>query len=338
VGSPSLERPALPLDSEAGEAPAPDPARARKTKLRRRIKKWLGRLGIGVVARVLPALYCAYMWFVYKTSRVEHVNTDLLPLLRDRYGGLVGIMWHQEVFMVAWSFRQYEGHTVASTSDLGKVITGLLKVNGFTVFRGGSSARHKRQRVLPAMIEHMQTVPGVAYGITCDGPVGPPYRVRAGSIRIAHATHKPILVARTWCKRRIDLKTWDHAFLPLPFNHIVQAFAGPYFAPVDADDPAALERFRREVETELLELTHYVHRRIGDPPTPDGRFGFPEGWTPTWGDELPARPIEVDDAHPASRSRGALPVRARARREQRRAVARARERARAARDRAAPTA
>ena len=105
------------------------------------------------------------------------------------------------------------------------------------------------------MIARMQEQPGVAYGITCDGSKGPPYVVKPGSIQIAHACHKPMIPARTWCRRRIQLKGWDRAVIPLPFNHIVQAFVGPYFPPVDCDRPEVLERFRQHLENELLELT-----------------------------------------------------------------------------------
>ena len=45
-----------------------------------------------------------------------------------------------------------------------------LHRNGFIVFRGGSTDSHSRRRqILPDMIRHMKEVPGVAYGITCDG-------------------------------------------------------------------------------------------------------------------------------------------------------------------------
>jgi hypothetical protein len=310
----------LPEPQAATESP--DAAAPRKTKLRRRVKRsfnrWLNRL----LSWALPPVYCAYMWFVYKTSRVVHENTDLLWLLRERYGGLVGIMWHQEVFMVAWAFRHYEGHTLASPSEFGNIITGLLKKNGFVVFRGGSTdSRSRRRRILPDMIRHMKEVPGVAFGITCDGTKGPPYKVKPGSIAIAHACAKPMIVARTWCKRRIDLPGWDRSYIPLPFNHIVQAFAGPYFVPVGADDPAVLESFRGEIENELLELTYYVHQQIGDLPG-ELRFGFPAGWKPSWGGSISHPPFEPSSPHPALRQRGAEPEGEMAKRRQRDAVAR----------------
>jgi lysophospholipid acyltransferase (LPLAT)-like uncharacterized protein len=270
----------------------------------------------------VPAVYNAYMGFVFRTSRVEYENTDLLWLLRERYGGLVGIMWHQDVFTVAWCFRQYEGHTLASPGELGNLITAMLQRNGFIVFRGGSTrSKRRRRRVLPDMIHHMRSVPGVAFGITCDGSNGPPYKVKTGSVAIAHACAKPMIVARTWCRRRINLPGWDRSYIPLPFNHIIQVFAGPYFVPAEADDPAVLEQFRSQLENELLELTHYAHERIGDVPA-EPRFGFPAGWQPAWGGRLPRYPFVPAAGHPALAQEGAQPLGAEARRRQREAVER----------------
>src|SRR3990172_11121273 len=84
----------------------------RRRPLRRRLRRRRARIGVDRLTYVAPAIYQGYMWLVYATSRVEHENTDLLWLLRERYGGLVRIMWHQDVFTVAWSFRRFEGDTL----------------------------------------------------------------------------------------------------------------------------------------------------------------------------------------------------------------------------------
>jgi lysophospholipid acyltransferase (LPLAT)-like uncharacterized protein len=305
-----------------------DPAvapRPRKRRLRRRIKKALARIGVWLVCRILPPIYVAYMWFVHATSKVEHLDTDLLWLLRERYGGLVGVMWHQEVFTVAYAFRQYEGHTLASRSDFGSLITAMLALNGFVVFRGGSStSKHRRTKVLPELIRHMRDVPGVAYGITCDGSNGPIYELKQGSVLIAQACHKPMIVCRTWARRRIDLGGWDRPYIPLPFNHIVQAFAGPYFVPVDAG-ATGVEAFRLELQNDLLELTHWVHEYLGERAPAAGRPDFPPGWAPRWSPQaLPRYPVDPPPGHPAAAQTRAEPRGGAARRRQVAAVARSR--------------
>jgi hypothetical protein len=145
--------------------------------------------------------------------------------------------------------------------------------------------------------------------------------VKAGSITIARACAKPMIVSRTWCKRRINLPGWDRSYIPLPFNHIVQAFVGPYFVPPDADDPTVLEAFRAKIENELLELTYYVHQKIGDVPL-SPRFGFPVGWESTWDGKIPKPSFEAPSGHPALRQHGAEPQGEDAKQRQRAAVAR----------------
>lgn len=295
--------------------------RPRRTKLRRRLKRIAALPFLAFARWFFPPIYCLYMKFVYLTSSVEHIQTDLLWALRKRYGGLVGTMWHEEVFMVAWSFRQYEGHTLASQSDFGDIIAAMLKWNKFVVLRGGSHRGRVRRKILPQMIQHMREGQGVAYGITCDGSKGPAYVLKNGSVRIAHACNKPMMVARTWCKRRITLSGWDRAIIPLPFNRIVQTFVGPYFPPADADDPEVLETFRAHLEQELLDLTWWTHERMGTLPA-EPRHGFPPGWSPSWGKTLPQYPFAPPSGHPAFAELGAVPRGAGAQRRQAAAIER----------------
>ena len=322
--------PETPLASDsAPEAPSPitsseDEERPRKPRsLKRRIRKVFARIGVKLATWFLPPIYVAYMWFVHATSKVEYIDTDLLWLLRERYGAMIGVLWHQEVFTVAYAFRHYEGHTLASRSDFGSLIAAMLNMNGFVVFRGGSSnSRTRRTKVLPEMIRHMEEVPGVAYGITCDGSNGPIYEIKKGSVVIAHACHKPMIVSRTWAKRRINFSSWDRAFVPLPFNHIVQAFAGPYFTPKDASKED-LEVFRQQLEQELLEITNWVHDYLGEPAPAEGRRDFPPGWSPTWTPgQLPRYAFDPPAGHPAAEQTKAEPVRAAPRKRQAQAVER----------------
>lgn len=312
---------AAPTESESAPREPDKPRKPRS--LKRRIRKVFARFGVWLATWLLPPIYVAYMWFVHVTSKVEYIDTDILWLLRERYGAMIGVLWHQEVFTVAYAFRHYEGHTLASRSDFGSLIAAMLKLNGFVVFRGGSSkSKSRRTKVLPEMIRHMEEVPGVAYGITCDGSNGPIYEVKKGSVVIAHACHKPMIVARTWAKRRINFSSWDRAFVPLPFNHIVQAFAGPYFTPIDASKED-LEVFRQHLQNELLEITNWVHDYVGEPAPPEGRRDFPEGWAPTWTPgELPRYAFDPPEGHPAASQTKAEPVRAAPRRRQARAVER----------------
>jgi lysophospholipid acyltransferase (LPLAT)-like uncharacterized protein len=270
---------------------------------------------------IVPPLYTVYMWFVHRTSRFEELNTDLGWLLRARYGGAVGVMWHQDVFMLPWFFRGSLGTALASNSDFGDLVAAIFKANKVGVVRGGSSSGPvRRTPVLPTLIQEMKTREGVFYGITCDGSKGPAYRMKKGAVLVAGACAKPLALTRIWARWRIPLPGWDRSYIPLPFNRIVQAAAGPYFPRPDAT-PEEVEALRQRVENELLELTYLVHQRMGTVPR-SLSFGFPEGWQPKWEGEIPVYPFEPEPGHPALLETGYVPGDERARRRQEEAQAR----------------
>src|SRR5207244_3569112 len=127
--------------------------------------------------------------------------------------GCIALLWHEEVFTVAWSYRQFHGHTLASVGDAGEAITRLLERCNFTVFRGGSARKahsaKNRTDVIHEMIEHMKHTPRVFYGLTVDGSMGPRYRMKKGGVVIAHVCKRPLLLVKTWYKRCLRLPTWD---------------------------------------------------------------------------------------------------------------------------------
>lgn len=236
--------------------PPATPRRSLLKRIRRRLRPLFVRPLLAAATATLPYLYVAYMWVVWKTSRIEDRGYAGLPALRDRYDGLVALLWHEEVFSVAWSYRALKAHTLANLGDSGEMITRLLELCGYTVFRGGSSRRKSRQRetMLVEMIRHMKTTPRVVYGLTVDGSHGPYHVMKPGGLLIAHKCRKPIVLVRTWAKRNVRLPTWDHMAVPLPFNHIRQYLIGPYHVPEDAADPAVFEAFREHLERELERL------------------------------------------------------------------------------------
>src|SRR5687768_16264573 len=117
--------------------------RRRKTTFQRRVEKALRSAFVALGLYTLLYLYIAYMWLVYRTSRVETLGPHP-HLLREMLGNGIYALWHDEVFFVAWAFRNYRGHTLASEGDAGAIITRMLELCHFTVFRGGSTSKKRR--------------------------------------------------------------------------------------------------------------------------------------------------------------------------------------------------
>jgi lysophospholipid acyltransferase (LPLAT)-like uncharacterized protein len=229
-------------------------------------------------------MYMGWMWFVFRTSRVQTVGLDIEEL-RPAYGGAVGALWHDEVVTVAYAFKRFHGHTLASRGDFGELIARMLQLCNFTVFRGGSSSGKSRRssEVLDDMVDCMNENANVIYGITVDGSNGPAYRVKRGACVVAARCRKPMFTERTWFRWYVRLPTWDRTLIPMPFNRIVHAFAGPFLPPAPDSGEAALERFRGRIENELLELNYYVRGLMEEVPRSDLLENYPAGWQPSWG-------------------------------------------------------
>ena len=283
---------------DRGSATTP-PTPARRPRLAKRVRRWLAARGIALATLLLPRLYLAYMHLVRVTSREDGSKLDkVLFDAANRHDRAVAALWHEEVFTVAFNYRHFHGHTLASVSDFGEVISEMLRLCNFVVFRGGSGSKSRRRDVLGDLIEHMETTPRVIYGLTVDGSQGPVYRMKPGAVLIARACRAPIVLVRTHYTRAITLATWDRTQIPLPFTRRLTLASGPYWIAPDADE-AAVEGLRAHLESELLELTARVAERLRGDSGP--YWGFPPGWTPAWKPEqlgIPYGPHDLDAEHP----------------------------------------
>lgn len=220
--------------------------------------------------RTAPPLYMAYMRLVFATSRSDF--GDAAIRLRDvhKYGGVVVMFWHEEVFAAPFSYYRLgvRAHTLINMSDVGEVITRIAERCAMVVFRGGTSSRRSRLRsqVFRDMIDHMNENEDVVYGLAVDGSQGPAYHLKRGPVVIARECGKPIALARLWFSRNLRLPTWDRTAIPLPFGRIRLRYREPCFAPEDANSKAGLERFRRRLEREMIELALESYCGLGKHP------------------------------------------------------------------------
>jgi lysophospholipid acyltransferase (LPLAT)-like uncharacterized protein len=256
-------------DGTGGESPSPKLTSRLFHWYRRTIRPLFSKPLSRFAAWFVPYVYLFYMRLVWATSRLEGRDDFVLNDIADAHDGAVALLWHEEVSTVAFGYPYIgiQGHTLASLGESGEVITRMLKLCGYVVFRGGSSSGRARRRpdVLGEMITHMKTTPRVIYGLTVDGSKGPRYRMKMGGVLIARDCGKPIALVRTWYKRSIRLNTWDRMALPLPFNVIKYYLRGPYFVPADADTEAGLARFRLQLENDLIDLAAQSYDDMGQP-------------------------------------------------------------------------
>lgn len=241
----------------------------RKMTFGDRANRALRRFGSDFAALVVPHIYMAYMRFVWLTSRIEGRDFVKLNDWAVKHKGVVCLLWHEEVFTVAYGyyFLGIRIHTLASMGDSGEVITRMLKLCKAVVFRGGSTTGKVRRRegVLDDLIHHMKTTEPVTLGLTVDGSKGPRYRMKMGGAVVARESERPVALVRTWYKRCWRLPTWDKMAVPLPFNRIRYYIRGPYFCPESGSTDEGLQAWRLELENELNDLAAESYDYMGQP-------------------------------------------------------------------------
>lgn len=255
-----------------GSAPMADPNHPgyRARMMKRRVRNAFVRPLTWLALAIVPRLYIAYMKLVWATSRVDTNGFDLLTEISRKHDGAIALLWHEEVFTVAYAYGRgsfgFRAHTLASLGTSGEIITRMLELCGYTVFRGGSSSKLSRRRagVVGLMVEHMKSEREVTYGITVDGSQGPAYRMKLGGVQIARECDRPLALVRTWFKRSVRLNTWDRTAIPLPFNRIKYYIKGPYHVPPGAGDEEVAQ-FLFQLEDELIDMAAESYREMGQP-------------------------------------------------------------------------
>lgn len=258
-------------------------ARRLMKRATKKTKRALGRSVLFILKHTIPHIYAAYCSLVWRTSKVTDTTQGIEEFFRkeNKAERFVGVMWHQDVFLVTHAFHRFPSYTIASRSNAGEVITRMLKKYNFHVFRGGTSKGKKRRvRVLDQIIEHLATTDRFGIGITVDGSSGPIYQMKTGALVVSMKLQVPVFSVRIWCKRKFLLPTWDRTMVPLPFNNIKIFLEGPYFPPTNEENPEEFDAFHRQVQEGLLQATYAGFKHYEKKIDEKLLDGFPEGWQP----------------------------------------------------------
>jgi lysophospholipid acyltransferase (LPLAT)-like uncharacterized protein len=79
-----------------------------------------------------------------------------------------------------------------------------------------------------------------------------------GIIRLAALSGRPLVSIAFATSRRVELKTWDHAALNLPFGRLA-IVGGPVIRVPPEADAAALEHYRTQLEADLNAVTERAY-------------------------------------------------------------------------------
>jgi lysophospholipid acyltransferase (LPLAT)-like uncharacterized protein len=243
---------------------------------------------IRAIVWICPPIYKLYMHFVFLTSKRVYYNFDSILKRKDDDISLLAAIWHQDVVLVPFTFRNYNVVTMVSRSDQGEIMALIVRRMGFVPVRGGSSMGGTR--ALSEVIDYFRTHRKVFFGLTVDGSRGPKYKVKKGIVVVAKESGIPIYPIRACAKRSVLLPTWDNTLIPLPFNEFAFFFGEPITVLPDADQET-IEAKRQELEDELMKLVQRSeeHFKTKPPKAYPGESVWVHYWTDMAGVDVPPK-------------------------------------------------
>src|SRR6266478_3567941 len=158
--------------------------------------------------------------------------------------------WHNRVFLATYFWRRRRIVVMTSRSFDGEYIARFIQRFGYGAARG-SSTRGATGAVVE-MVRLMRA--GCPTAFTIDGPKGPRYEAKMGSVLLAKKTGFPILPFTITARRFWKVKkSWDQSQIPKPFTRARVFIAPPIYVAPDADDEA-LDARRAELQAALDEI------------------------------------------------------------------------------------
>lgn len=183
------------------------------------------------------------------TLRVKLLHSERYLDLRARGVPILFSLWHGRMFLPIQTHRRQGIVTMASHSEDGDIIAGLLERNGYLVVRG--STTRGGSGALRHMVRHVRSKRHVA--LTVDGPKGPPRIVQPGVVRLARLTGAWILPISFSSSRPRILASWDGYIVPKPFSRNVVAYGEPFSIAEDMSDEVALSKIACAIDATTVE-------------------------------------------------------------------------------------
>jgi lysophospholipid acyltransferase (LPLAT)-like uncharacterized protein len=212
---------------------------SRSQRLKASLIGWVGYLVIHLLGR---------------TIRWESVGDSHLEDILKSGHRAIFTFWHGRIFPATYYWRN-RGIVVMTSMNLdGEAIAQCIQRFGYGAARGSSSRGGMR-----ALAELAQLIrQGRDAAFTIDGPRGPRYVAKQGPVLLAFKTGAAVFCFHISMKHKVQLKSWDHFQIPLPFTRAVVLKAPPIWVP-----PNASEEHLRDLHVKMQQTLDEL-RQKGD--------------------------------------------------------------------------
>ena len=153
-------------------------------------------------------------------------------IVADRDRAYVPVLWHAHQIagmhlIRDWTRRGFRPGFVISASVDGEVPAAIAKSWGAEVIRG--SAKESAALALRDAVAAMRR--GVSIVTMSDGPRGPCFEIKTGTVMMARMGHAPLVPIVCAASHALTMNTWDRFMIPLPFSRVVLAVGEPIELP-----------------------------------------------------------------------------------------------------------
>ena len=173
---------------------------------------------IAFVARILFQI----LFYLNKINIKGEEN--LIKLIKSGKPVMVCV-WHGRLIFPCWYLRlkTTNVHAIASHHRDAEIMSRILKRWGYSLIRGSTKKGGK------TVIKEMQQIfnQGGVVAVTNDGPKGPPYIAKAGSVSIAMKNNVQIISITGSATKYWKMNSWDSFILPKPFGKIQIVISPP---------------------------------------------------------------------------------------------------------------
>ena len=225
----------------------------------------LKRLGQNAaVQSLLGLLAVLYLRFVRVTTRFIDDPTGFKQAISPELPVIIA-MWHGQHLMIHCACPPgMRVSALISKSGDGEINAKILERLGVTPIRGsgGDAAKSRKRGGMAALREMLrQLEQGSSIALTADVPKVS--RVAGlGVVTLAQLSGRPIYPVAVVSARRIDMNSWDHASIALPFSRGAMVLGDPIRVARDAT-PQTLEAARQAVEVGLNEVHARAYGLVG---------------------------------------------------------------------------
>ncbi len=167
-----------------------------------------------------PFLAALLIRILGATWKIEFKGLSLIKKYSPR---IFYVFWHENMLPPLFTHRGRRVGVIVSPSRDGELMSRVLKLFGFKVFRGDTKS--KGSQALIKLIRYGNK--GFEIAITPDGPVGPRRKAKKGVLYIARRSGLPIFAVSIEAHPCIRFSSWDKFMLPLPFAKIRISMKGP---------------------------------------------------------------------------------------------------------------